>query len=42
MLRTIILSAVILATAYLVAGCNTIAGLGEDITGSARSVQRAL
>lgn len=42
MLRRIVLSAVILATAYLVAGCNTIAGLGEDITDSARSVQRAL
>ncbi|CAB3799882.1 hypothetical protein [Pararobbsia alpina] len=23
-------------------GCNTVAGLGEDITGSARTVQRAL
>lgn len=22
-------------------GCNTIAGVGEDITGSARTVQRA-
>lgn len=42
MLRRIVLSAAILATAYLVAGCNTIAGLGQDITGSARSVQRAL
>jgi predicted small secreted protein len=23
-------------------GCNTMAGLGEDISGSARTVQRAL
>ncbi len=23
-------------------GCNTIAGVGEDISGSARTVQRAL
>jgi predicted small secreted protein len=24
------------------AGCNTVAGFGEDITGSARAVQRTL
>ncbi|MFL9889163.1 lipoprotein [Paraburkholderia agricolaris] len=26
----------------LVAGCNTVAGVGQDISGSARAVQRSL
>jgi predicted small secreted protein len=27
---------------FTLAGCNTVAGIGEDITGSARAVQRTL
>ena len=36
--------ALFLLTGVIVAltGCNTVAGLGEDISGSARAVQRAL
>lgn len=30
---------VLLLTGGLLAGCNTVAGFGEDITGAARSVQ---
>ncbi len=26
----------------LLAGCNTVAGVGQDISGSARAVQRAM
>jgi predicted small secreted protein len=35
---------ILLATSFLVAiaGCNTVAGFGEDITASSRAVQRAL
>ncbi len=33
--------AVLLLALALVAGCNTIAGMGEDISSGARSVQRA-
>jgi predicted small secreted protein len=42
MIRRIVVSAVILATALLAAGCNTVAGVGEDITGSAHAVQRVM
>ena len=31
-----------LATLSLLAGCNTVAGVGEDITGGARTVGRMI
>jgi predicted small secreted protein len=31
----------LVAAAVLLAGCNTIAGVGEDISAGARTVQRA-
>lgn len=31
--------ALILALALTLAGCNTVAGLGEDVAGGARTVQ---
>lgn len=31
-----------IAAALMLAGCNTVAGVGEDISGAARTVQRAL
>lgn len=31
--------AIIVAALLALAGCNTIAGVGEDVTGTARSVQ---
>ncbi|WP_205804570.1 hypothetical protein [Burkholderia sp. Ac-20365] len=34
--------AVLLGAMLGLSGCNTIAGIGEDITGASRSVQRAL
>jgi predicted small secreted protein len=31
-----------ITAALALAGCNTVAGVGEDISGAARTVQRAL
>jgi predicted small secreted protein len=31
----------LVGTFLSLAGCNTVAGMGEDISGSARTVQRA-
>jgi predicted small secreted protein len=31
-----------IAAALALAGCNTVAGVGEDLSGAARTVQRAL
>lgn len=31
-----------LAAVFLLAGCETIAGAGEDVSGAARAVKRAL
>jgi predicted small secreted protein len=42
MIRRVVASTVILVTVLLAAGCNTVAGFGEDITGSARAVQRVM
>lgn len=39
--RTVVLLALAAALASLT-GCNTVAGVGEDISGSARTVQHAL
>jgi predicted small secreted protein len=39
--RTVVLLALAAALVSLT-GCNTVAGVGEDITGSARTVQHAL
>ncbi|HMO08304.1 MAG TPA: entericidin, EcnA/B family [Paracoccaceae bacterium] len=36
MMRALLLAAVVAA-----AGCNTVAGIGNDISGAARTVQRA-
>jgi predicted small secreted protein len=33
---------VLVGTLLSLTGCNTVAGIGEDITGSARAVQRDL
>lgn len=33
--------ALILAAALMLAGCNTVSGIGQDISGAARTVQRA-
>ncbi len=32
----------LVGAAISLTGCNTVAGVGQDITGSARTVQRAL
>lgn len=34
--------ALLVLTAGLLAGCNTIAGVGEDVSGGARAVQNML
>lgn len=41
MSRFLIVSVVLLVTSSL-AACNTIAGVGEDISGASRSVQQKL
>ncbi|WP_116138130.1 lipoprotein [Trinickia diaoshuihuensis] len=33
---------VLLGALFVLTGCNTIAGVGQDISGSARAVQHAL
>lgn len=35
-------AALVILTLSLLSGCNTIAGVGEDITGAARSVQKGM
>lgn len=32
----------LIGAVFSLSGCNTVAGFGEDITGSARAVQRSL
>lgn len=32
----------LVAGLFSLAGCNTVAGFGQDVSGSARAVQRAL
>lgn len=36
------IATIALLAAFLVAGCNTVAGVGEDITGAARTVQGSM
>jgi predicted small secreted protein len=42
MFRRCIALLLLMGSLLALAGCNTIAGFGEDITGSARTVQRVL
>jgi predicted small secreted protein len=42
MFRRCVAMSLLLGVLFSLTGCNTIAGVGEDITGSARTVQHAL
>ncbi len=42
MLKRFISLALLTATAFSLFGCNTVAGAGQDISNSARTVQKAL
>lgn len=42
MLKAWMMALVLLGVAVSVAGCNTVDGVGKDISGSARAVKRAL
>jgi predicted small secreted protein len=41
MFRRCVAMSLLMGFLFSLAGCNTIAGVGEDITGSARTVQHA-
>ncbi|MFC5430619.1 hypothetical protein ACFPTO_17705 [Paraburkholderia denitrificans] len=42
MIKRCVAIALLAGTVFSLAGCNTIAGFGQDITGSARAVQRII
>ena len=42
MLKVWVAALVLLGTVASLAGCNTVDGVGKDISGSARAVKRAL
>ncbi len=42
MIRRCAAIALLVGSLFALAGCNTIAGFGQDITGSARAVQRII
>jgi predicted small secreted protein len=42
MLKRVTTTLLLLGGLLALAGCNTVAGMGQDISGSARAVQHAL
>lgn len=41
-MKTIIVSLVLIAGSFLIAGCNTVQGIGKDIEKGGEAIQRAV